>query len=176
MSPFCVLKQDLCKCLLATWATSADKTRDNGEPEITIPYYIGLQPYGFYDWELYTVPQDQLDGASRRIPMGKGVGGGTLINGMVWNRGNQESFNSWGDLGNSGWSWDSLLPYFIRVSTCPPILDLVLSFGSQRHSPQDPTQIKKFQTSASTQITMDRLVTCRFHTRSTFGSNLVRHH
>jgi choline dehydrogenase len=80
-----------------------------------VPYYIGLQPYGFYDWQIYTVPQNQLDGVARHIPMGRGVGGGTLINGMVWNRGNQESFNSWASIGNSGWAWADLLPYFRKV-------------------------------------------------------------
>lgn len=81
---------------------------DNYEDLITVPYYIGLQPDGFHDWEIYTVPQTQLDGASRHIPMGRGVGGGTLINGMVWNRGNQQSFNQWAAIGNSGWSWSDL--------------------------------------------------------------------
>jgi len=80
-----------------------------------IPYYIGLEPYGFYEWGIYTVPQDQLDGVSRHIPMGKGVGGGSLINGMVWNRGNQESYNAWNTIGDSGWDWAALLPYFQRV-------------------------------------------------------------
>lgn len=90
--------------------------RDHYEDEIQIPYYIGLQPDGFYEWGIYTTPQGQLDGVSRHIPMGKGVGGGSLINGMVWNRGNQQSFNAWNDLGNSGWGWESLLPYFEKVS------------------------------------------------------------
>ncbi|KIW57282.1 hypothetical protein, variant [Exophiala xenobiotica] len=85
-----------------------------------IPYYIGLQPDGFYEWGIYTVPQDQLDGQSRHIPMGKGVGGGSLINGMVWNRGNQQSFNAWNDVGNSGWGWNALLPYFAKSETYTP--------------------------------------------------------
>lgn len=82
---------------------------------IQIPYYIGWQPLGFYDWGISTVPQTQLDGHSRHIPMGKGVGGGSLINGMVWNRGNQQSFNAWTAIGNPGWNWASLLPYFEKV-------------------------------------------------------------
>jgi len=88
---------------------------DHYEDDILVPYYIGLQPEGFYEWGIYTVPQTQLDGESRHIPMGKGVGGGSLINGMVWNRGNQESFNAWNDVGNTGWGWNALLPYFEKV-------------------------------------------------------------
>ena len=92
---------------------------DHYEDEIMIPYYIGLQPDGFYEWGLSTVPQTQLDGQSRSIPMGRGVGGGALINGMVWNRGNQQSFNAWNDVGNSGWGWNALLPYFEKVINYP---------------------------------------------------------
>ncbi|KAL2429009.1 Dehydrogenase xptC [Exophiala dermatitidis] len=93
---------------------------DHYEDEIMIPYYIGLQPYGFYEWGIYTAPQTQLDGVSRHIPMGKGVGGSSLINGMVWNRGNQRSFNAWNDVGNSGWGWNALLPYFEKSETYTP--------------------------------------------------------
>jgi len=93
---------------------------DHYEDDIMIPYYIGLQPDGFYEWGIYTVPQEHLDGESRHIPMGKGVGGGSLINGMVWNRGNQQSFNAWNDVGNSGWGWNALLPYFEKSETYTP--------------------------------------------------------
>ncbi|KAK5199393.1 hypothetical protein LTR47_006827 [Exophiala xenobiotica] len=93
---------------------------DHYEDDILIPYYIGLQPDGFYEWGIYTVPQTHLDGQSRHIPMGKGVGGGSLINGMVWNRGNQQSFNAWNDVGNSGWGWNALLPYFEKSETYTP--------------------------------------------------------
>ncbi|KEF61550.1 uncharacterized protein A1O9_03117 [Exophiala aquamarina CBS 119918] len=93
---------------------------DNYEAEIQIPYYIGLQPDGFYEWGIYTTPQDQLDGVSRHIPMGKGVGGGSLINGMVWNRGNQQNFNAWNEIGNTGWGWEALLPYFEKSETYTP--------------------------------------------------------
>ena len=49
--------------------------------------------------------------------MGRGVGGGTLINGMLWNRGNAADFDTWAQLGNAGWTWQDLLPYFNKV--CP---------------------------------------------------------
>ena len=49
--------------------------------------------------------------------MGRGVGGGSLINGMLWNRGNAADFDTWAQLGNAGWTWQDLLPYFNKV--CP---------------------------------------------------------
>ncbi|KAJ9603502.1 hypothetical protein H2200_011688 [Cladophialophora chaetospira] len=93
---------------------------DTYEDEIMIPYYIGLQPAGFYAFEFNTVPQDQLDGQSRYIWVGKGVGGGSLINGLIWNRGNQDGYNAWDELGNSGWGWDDLLPYFRKSENYTP--------------------------------------------------------
>ena len=49
------------------------------------------------------------------IPIGKGVGGGSLINGMLWNRGNRDDFDAWVSFGNEGWGWYDLLPYFKKV-------------------------------------------------------------
>ncbi|OXU27428.1 hypothetical protein TSAR_004925 [Trichomalopsis sarcophagae] len=45
-------------------------------------------------------------------PRGKVMGGTSSINGMVYVRGNKEDYNDWAKLGNHGWSWDEVLPYF----------------------------------------------------------------
>lgn len=119
---------------------------DQHEDEIMIPYYIGLQPYGFYRWNIYTAPQQQLDGASREVPVGKGVGGGSLINGLIWNRGNQESYNTWNELGNFGWGWNDLLPYFKKVSGGgSPWLGMVATKDnfSPKHTRQKSTQTQR---------------------------------
>jgi choline dehydrogenase len=101
-------------------ALAANPLRDNNEDWIRYPYYIGLQPACSYEWCLDTVPQLQLDGQTRRVPMGKGVGGGSLINGMLWNRGGQVDFDNWAELGNPGWSWQDMLPYFQKVVPLAP--------------------------------------------------------
>jgi hypothetical protein len=86
------------------------------EAAVVYPFGTGLIG-GIYDWNIGTVPQTQLNGATRALPVGHVVGGGTVINGMVWNRGNVDDFDAWDSLqgGNSGWSWNDLLPYFMRV-------------------------------------------------------------
>ena len=55
-----------------------------------------------YDWNLRTVPQIHLDGDSRPYDMGRGVGGGSIINGMCWTRGGKADFNAWVALSNPG--------------------------------------------------------------------------
>lgn len=55
---------------------------DNYEPIIMYPIYIGAAIGTQYDWNITTVPQLQLNSTPISIPMGRGVGGGSLINGM----------------------------------------------------------------------------------------------
>lgn len=78
--------------------------------------YVGADIGGVYDWDLTTVPQTQLDGGVRQMPQGKVLGGGSILNAMCWNRGGRDDFDAWEALGNPGWSWDGLLPYFMKVS------------------------------------------------------------
>jgi choline dehydrogenase len=49
------------------------------------------------------------------IPQGKAVGGSSLLNRMVFDRGSQADYNRWETLGNAGWGWTDLLPYFKKV-------------------------------------------------------------
>ncbi|KKY27482.1 putative choline dehydrogenase [Phaeomoniella chlamydospora] len=93
---------------------------DHYEDLIQIPFYIGYTIDGSYDWTLQSVPQTQLDGLPRVLNAGKGVGGGSLINGMIWNRGSQNDYNAWEALGNPGWSWSDFLPYFMKSENYTP--------------------------------------------------------
>ena len=93
----------------------ADLDRDKNEDLIRYPYYIGLQPPCFYEWCIDSVPQPQLDNETRHMTLGKGVGGGSLINGMLWNRGAQVDYENWASLGNPAWNWTDILPYFKKV-------------------------------------------------------------
>ena len=88
---------------------------DNGESGVEIPVFMGTEVGTRYDWNLSTVPQNYLDGTPRAYPQGHALGGGTIINGMLWNRGGQGDYADWEALGNPGWSWEDMLPYFMRV-------------------------------------------------------------
>jgi choline dehydrogenase-like flavoprotein len=117
MSPLLALRQVPCelpvKQYIPRWLIFDS---DHYEEHIQVPQFIGDDIGSTYDWNVTTTPQHQLDGATRPIPLGKAVGGGSIINGMVWNRGNQDDYNSWQALGNDGWAWNDLLPYFKKVN------------------------------------------------------------
>ena len=76
---------------------------------------MGADVGGVYDWDLTTIPQLQLDGASRPMPQGKVLGGGSILNAMCWNRGGSDDYDTWAALGNPGWDWAGMLPYFMKV-------------------------------------------------------------
>ncbi|SPO06741.1 related to alcohol oxidase [Cephalotrichum gorgonifer] len=62
--------------------------------------------------------------------MGKVVGGGSTVNGMIWNRGSAIDYNSWEDLANSRWGWKSLVGYFRKSATfVPPADEYVERYG-----------------------------------------------
>lgn len=50
------------------------------------------------------------------MPQGKALGGGSILNAMCWNRGGKDDYDAWEALGNPGWNWGGMLPYFIKVS------------------------------------------------------------
>ena len=88
---------------------------DQGEQSIQIPFFVGADIGGTYDWNLTTVPQMYLDGRPRSLPQGRALGGGTILNAMLWNRGGRGDYDDWVTLGNPGWGWDDMLPYFKKA-------------------------------------------------------------
>lgn len=79
-------------------------------------------PIGYYytfdnprtDWRFRTEPVEGLNGRSLVYPRGRVLGGTSSINGMVYVRGHAHDYDHWRQLGNTGWGWDDVLPYFKR--------------------------------------------------------------
>jgi choline dehydrogenase len=70
-----------------------------------------------YNWRYSTEPVPQLNNRRLYWPSGKTLGGGSSINGMAHCRGQSADFDLWAQLGNPGWGWDDVLPYFKRSET-----------------------------------------------------------
>lgn len=66
------------------------------------------------NWSYKTQTEQYLNHRVIDLPRGKVLGGCSSINGMVYIRGQQEDFERWSALGNEGWSYQEVLPYFIR--------------------------------------------------------------
>ncbi len=69
------------------------------------------------DWCYKTEPDPGINGRSINWPRGKVLGGSSSINGLLYVRGQAEDYDGWRQLGNAGWGWDDVFPYFKRSET-----------------------------------------------------------
>ena len=82
---------------------------------ITMPAGNGfLFEHPKYDWSFHSVPQPGLHGRRVYYPRGRSLGGSTLMNGMIYMRGNPRDYDAWRQRGLAGWAYRDLLPYFKR--------------------------------------------------------------
>src|SRR5262249_60813538 len=63
-------------------------------------------------WAYHSEPSPHVAGRSIPLPLGKVLGGGGSINGMVWVRGHRADYDGWAEAGNAGWDFESVLPLF----------------------------------------------------------------
>jgi choline dehydrogenase len=84
-------------------------------PLFRLPMLMGkLFQSGLYNWRYHTEPEPHLNGRSLYWPRGKALGGTSTINGMIYVRGNRHDYDRWAQLGLPGWSYDEVLPAFLR--------------------------------------------------------------
>src|SRR5262245_42302469 len=67
------------------------------------------------NWLYQTEPEPELNGRQVIQPRGKVLGGSSSINGLLYVRGQPQDFDHWRQLGNAGWSFDDVLPYFRKA-------------------------------------------------------------
>jgi choline dehydrogenase len=90
-----------------------------GPPDNTIlpkvPSFVGtLLFHPKYSWGYKSTPQPQLGGRQILLPRGRILGGCSSTNGMAYFRGHPTDFDEWAAMGNPGWSFREVLPYFVR--------------------------------------------------------------
>lgn len=100
-------------------------------------------PYWF---NLTSAPQRHLGNRTFQVTIAAAVGGGTVINGMFWDRGARADYDAWEELGAKGWGWDNLLPYFKKSETfTPPASDFKtdwdIEYDVETHGSDGPIQV-----------------------------------
>ncbi|MCE4556338.1 GMC family oxidoreductase [Roseateles cellulosilyticus] len=98
-----------------------------------------MVPSKLHNWAFQTVPQPGLGGRCGYVPRGKMLGGSSGINAMVYIRGQREDYDAWAALGNAGWGWDDVLPYFIQSEGND-------SFGAPLHGQAGPLKVSRLRT------------------------------
>ena len=87
---------------------------------LKVPLGYGMSFYNpSVNWMYQTEPDPQLNHRSAYWPRGKVLGGSSAINAMVFIRGQARDFDDWARLGNSGWSYQDVLPYFKKLENSP---------------------------------------------------------
>jgi choline dehydrogenase len=87
---------------------------DESSLRVRTPGLVGLLWRSRYDWAYFTSPQGGLHGRKMHWPRGKVLGGSSSINYMIYMRGHRDNYDHWRDLGNAGWGYQDVLPYFKR--------------------------------------------------------------
>ena len=81
------------------------------------------------NWGFSTAPQPQMNERRMHYPQGRTLGGSTSINAMIYIRGNRLDYDEWRDLGNEGWGYDGVLPYFKKSENNERLVDEYHSQG-----------------------------------------------
>lgn len=140
-------------CVLAN-RLSADPTTsvllvEAGGPdtkmEIHIPAAYTKLHGSTVDWGFWTEPQSALNGRRMYQPRGKTLGGCSSTNAMAYVRGNARDYDDWAALGNTGWGYQDVLPYFIR-SEHNEQYDQLDSHYHGKSGPLNVTYATRFQT------------------------------
>ncbi|GAA5071182.1 GMC family oxidoreductase N-terminal domain-containing protein [Roseibacterium beibuensis] len=110
-------------CVLANRLSADPKTRvllleaggHDNHPWVHVPVgYLYAMGNPRLDWCLKTEAEPGLNGRTLNYPRGKVLGGCSSINGMIYMRGQARDYDLWRQMGNPGWGWDDVLPYFKR--------------------------------------------------------------
>ncbi|HLY80217.1 MAG TPA: choline dehydrogenase, partial [Caulobacteraceae bacterium] len=83
---------------------------------VRMPAGVGalISAKGDYNWGFWTEAEPNLDGRKLWWPRGRGLGGSSSINGMIYIRGHARDYDLWRQMGLTGWGYSDVLPYFKR--------------------------------------------------------------
>ena len=98
-----------------------------------------------YNWGFQTDPEPAMNGRRIYWPRGRGLGGSSSINGLIFVRGQREDYDRWAAAGNAGWGWNGVLPYFERsltscsdIGTRHELMDAIIGAANEIGIPSTP--------------------------------------
>jgi choline dehydrogenase len=105
---------------------------------VRMPAGVGslLTQKGEYNWGFWTEPEPHLEGRRLWWPRGRGWGGSSSINGMVYIRGHARDYDQWRQMGLAGWGYADVLPYFRRA-------ECLEGGGDAYHGDEGPLHISR---------------------------------
>ncbi|HEY5144850.1 MAG TPA: GMC family oxidoreductase N-terminal domain-containing protein [Solirubrobacteraceae bacterium] len=87
----------------------------NRHPSVVIPAAFAQQFHSKRDWDYATEPEPGCDGRALYVPRGKGLGGSSAMNAMLYVRGRPLDYDMWEAGGATGWGWKDVKPYFLKA-------------------------------------------------------------
>lgn len=111
-------------CILADRLTASGRHKvllleaggEGRHPWISIPAgFSKLMTNKTFNWGFETEPEENTLDRRIAVPRGKGLGGSTLINGMIYVRGIAQDYDGWAEQGATGWAWGDVEPYFLKL-------------------------------------------------------------
>lgn len=133
---------------------------------VTTPFALAVMvPGKLNNWAFDTVPQKHLNGRIGYQPRGKGLGGSSAINAMVYIRGHRSDYDQWAALGNAGWSFADVLPFFKRAEDNA-------DFDGEYHGKGGPLSVNKLRTDNPVQQTfLQAAQEAQFRLREDFNAD-----
>ncbi|KZT04890.1 GMC oxidoreductase [Laetiporus sulphureus 93-53] len=119
---------------------------DDQDPDVLVPGLARMNlgvTNAKHMFNYTTTPQSGLNNRTAHIWAATVVGGGSAVNGMVFPRGAAADYDAWAQLGNPGWSWDDILPYFRKSETftMPPkgvAEEFSIKYNASAHGTEGP--------------------------------------
>ncbi|KAL4718770.1 hypothetical protein ACJJTC_003357 [Scirpophaga incertulas] len=113
----CVIANRLSE--VSEWKVLLVEAGTNEHFIMDIPIVANYIQFTDANWKYYTNPSDKYCAGFKNKqchwPRGKVMGGSSVLNYMIYTRGTQQDYDNWRDLGNNGWGWNDVLPYFKKV-------------------------------------------------------------